>query len=84
MNPLWKNLDAFEQICFVVNGQILKNNLTIWSHWSSAKKLTTHWSSPEWENYKTFPAFDLQISILWDTFFVGFEAVQASLLQQLQ
>ena len=33
LNPHWQNLHAFEQICFVVNGQIMINNLAIWSHY---------------------------------------------------
>ena len=32
VNPLWDYLDAFGQNFNVVNGQILKNNLAIWSH----------------------------------------------------
>ena len=32
LNPLWHNLYALRQFCILENGQILKNNLTIWSH----------------------------------------------------
>ena len=32
VNPLWQNMEAFEQISFAVNGQMLVNNLAIWSH----------------------------------------------------
>ena len=39
LNPLWHNFYAFGQFFIVVNGQILKNNLAIWSHWDRL----THW-----------------------------------------
>ena len=32
VNPLWDNMYSLGQIFIVVNGQILKNNLAIWSH----------------------------------------------------
>ena len=37
LNPFWNNFYALGQVFIVVNGQILKNNLAIWSHWSSLK-----------------------------------------------
>ena len=33
MGLLWQIWNTFWQIFMVANGQILKNNLTIWSHW---------------------------------------------------
>ena len=30
---LWQTYDIVVLIFIVVNGQVLKNNLTIWSHW---------------------------------------------------
>ena len=32
LNPLWHNFFVIGQFFIVENGQILKNNLTIWSH----------------------------------------------------
>ena len=33
LSLLWQTCDIIGLICIVGNGQILKNNLTIWSHW---------------------------------------------------
>ena len=37
-NPLWHFLNAIGQIFIDVNGQKLKNNLAIWSHWIQSMK----------------------------------------------
>ena len=34
LSLLWQICDIIGLIFIVTNGQILKNNLTIWSHWS--------------------------------------------------
>ena len=31
--PIWANYYAIEQMYIAVKGQILKNNISIWSHW---------------------------------------------------
>ena len=33
LNLLWQFLNVIRLICIDVNGQMLKNNLAIWSHW---------------------------------------------------
>ena len=67
LSLLWQIYDIIGLIFIVANGQILKNNLTIWSHWSEAKvKVWSSYSSSnswktEWpENeIKKFEATDV-------------------------
>ena len=48
LSPLWQIYDIFGLIFIGANGQILKNNLTIWSH-CDQKRLSLWWEE-DWEN----------------------------------
>ena len=41
LSPIWQNCDLIELIFIVANGQLLKNDLTIWSHWQCADNSET-------------------------------------------
>ena len=43
LNPFWNNFYTFRQVFIIVNGQILKINPAIWSHWTlDVKFLSRH------------------------------------------
>ena len=53
--PIWHIRDIFGPIFIVANGQTLKNNLTIWSHWAflrSTLKEANHWTMSSQRNYE--------------------------------
>ena len=49
MSLLWKICDIIGLIFHVATVQILKNNLTIWSHWSLTFHLGSFWTSLQWK-----------------------------------